>query len=130
MIYKTWEVMKMLAENPTLKFKNLSFNYGKEAYLSVDSDDAYAFFYSNVNTDSSINKMTIEIGDEWELINSEVNFTTAIKAHNEGKTIYCIIGNEKFTYEATLSTVLRDDEGLAISSDEIVKGKWYIVQSV
>jgi hypothetical protein len=124
---KTWEVMKMLAENPNLKFKNLSFDYGKNAYLCRHANGFYRL--NNVKQlehDEDLNHMFLNANDEWEIFDEEVDFMTAIKAHNQGKEIYCLIGDTKYTYQPTMSTLLQDGDGLGMTSDEILKGEWHI----
>lgn len=124
---KTWEAMKMLAENPKLKFRNLTFDYGKNAYLYMYANGFYRFYnVRQLEHDEDFDHMFLCANDEWEIFNEEVDFMKAIKAHNDGKEIYCLINDMKYTYQPTMSTLLQDGDGIGITSDEILKGEWYI----
>jgi len=110
--YKTWEAIKMLTENPKLHFKS------QDTTLKIDSinKDIEKVNRNDIN-------IYININDEWELVQQEVPFVEAIKAHKSGKTIYCLNGNSKATYERK---ELTDRNKVTITDGEILEGHWYI----
>lgn len=130
MSLKTWEVMKLLAENPNLRFKNESFDYGEGAYLGISTGGTYKFYNTKAEyaTAKSFNDMWLSAVDEWELISTKVDFMDAVKAHNEGRRIYCMMKGTgvKNVYRPSLSSCMKDEEGLPITSDEILNGEWHI----
>lgn len=133
--YKTWEAIKMLTENPKLKFKLIEEESDAlleaSGVLTADGTELRAgyLYYTNGTKypRTAIGEVSIE--DEWELVQQEVPFIEAIKAFSKGKTIYDI-GNKKNIYnpnivtDPCLSLVDRNDN--PITSDEILNGHWYI----
>ena len=115
---KTWEMMKMLTENPELKFQ-----YKSESgfYNTVCADNGwlkgeYSYINCNFNT-------------EWEIIQEPVDFTTAIKTYQNGKTIKCErekFRNNRYNIVFGEGNVIADNNGYGISAEEILNGKWYI----
>ena len=123
--YKTWEVYKMLTENPTLKFKD-EFGYclmvvGKEFVMKYGEEDEDVVYNS--------------IDDKWALVQNPVDFMTAVKS---GKKIKCkhekLYGDEDLGYKYnSLASVLYFLQSHYVS-EEIVniltEGKFYIQEDV
>lgn len=115
--YKTWEAIKMLSENPNLKFQLTDKNH-HYSYLYIDTDIIEFKNYDKVS-------IAININDEWELIQEEVGILDAIKAFKLGKTIYCLYNQDKFIYDSNYYE-LKNNYGLSITYNEILNGHWYI----
>lgn len=118
--YKAWEVVKMLSENPKLRFKLVNPDdyivfvdaYGK---IVAYSDCGYAspLFYKD---------------DTWELLQEPMTFVEAIKALKEGKTVRCEIEDDHFArvYKPTVDALVKDSNGEGLTIHEILDGKWYV----
>ena len=124
---KNWEVIKALAENPTLTFKNLRFGgvagyigNGKLAWIS-GSDKIGAAFEIHYAPDSGGGNWN----DDWELAPQEVTWQEAIQKWSEGKDVICHINNYKYLFKAEVA-FFRDNEGIAISRDILLNGKWFV----
>jgi hypothetical protein len=133
--YKTWEVIKMLEQNPSAEFK-CQYNQKigiKEGILRWDSG---ALFKINIEGYKDEDMRTAGTLDrfEWELIQQSVDFLTAVKAYSEGKTIRCELdqnslkynplnAKENVVYGKPLVTNLF---GSSIGCKEILEGRWYI----
>jgi len=121
--YKTWEVIKMLAENPELRFKCDRYIIGSNSYGSIVHVKNGACLDAGVFVvlDASITSQT-----GWELIQQPIPFLEAVKAYSEGKTVYSE-GTFRYVYEPnTKGDYFVDNDGDAPSVDEILKNKWYI----
>jgi hypothetical protein len=128
--YKTWEVIKMLEQNPSAEFKC---QYGqkigiKEGILKWDTG---ALFKINIEGYADESMRTAGTLDrfEWELIQPSVSFMEAVKAYSEGKTIRCEINAEKYIYKPLgedCYNAVKDDENIAVSAKEILEGRWYV----
>lgn len=114
--YKTWEVIKMLSENPTLKFADefgrVIENYTGEIKVTF-------------NNEQSI----LNIDEKWTLKQEPVSFMEAVEAYKNKRNIYCIVDGCRYYY---VPIDLDDYYGLidttdtAVSAKEILEGKWYI----
>lgn len=126
--YKTWEVIKMLTENPELKFE-----WTKQvmpgSYIQVENG---IVVWSGRNQQG--NSMYTCLDDEWALVQQPVTFIQAIKAYAEGKTIRCeYISPDKHNIENIYKpsgmkiSCLKDENcKMAVSDYEILNGTWYI----
>jgi len=128
--YKTWEVIKMLSENPKLKFRLVIQKVGidlKDTFLQSAGNGYLTIIEREVEKTAEGN---IGLDDEWTLIQEPVPFMEAIKALNEGKGVYCKIDSGKLYYKSGTSLngyyAVLDEFGGPISTKEILKGKWYI----
>jgi hypothetical protein len=128
--YKTWEVIKMLTENPKQKFKN-----DEQYEMSVCDDNGCMYLeYKGKQSLGGVNGnlriVTNEVGwkpDEWELIQQPVTFMEAVKAYSEGKTIRCKLHGGHITYEPkTPRYELMDISGHAITIEEVMSNQWYV----
>ncbi|MBU3208576.1 hypothetical protein KPL28_02865 [Clostridium algidicarnis] len=119
--YKTWEVIKMLSENNDLGFKT---NIGNVSLKEID--DCKEMVWEE-GTPFEINYYTLCYG--WELIQEPVSFTDAVKAYNKGKTIKCNFDDDVLYYVPSDDfefNSLEDNNGLCISSQEILNGAWFV----
>lgn len=122
--YTTWEAIKMLSENPKLKF-NLDYHGNVTADKNLEVKDKFII----LNAKSPFNRH-LNISAEWVLVQVQVSFMEAVKAYHEGKTIYSIDddGSVRNTYskQSDISNYLTDACGYAITSHEILNYKWFI----
>jgi hypothetical protein len=127
--YQTWEAVKMLTEDPKLKFKLVGEETG---YLTANSKELKHGFLCYADETKYPNSVLREISIEyeWKLVPQEVPFIEAIKAFSRGKTIYSITHGEKVTYNPKgindRNLGLEDTNGNPISVIEILEWHWYI----
>lgn len=119
---ETWEMIKILYENPKLKAKGRGYNspvvinkYGHVTWR--DCDELVELTQDFMST-------------EWTVIPPKpdaVPFMDAVKAYVEGKTIRCEsdFANTTVYVPAAISHFV-DQHSLSVSPDEILAGKWYI----
>jgi hypothetical protein len=124
-LYKTWEMIKALTENPKLKFTvkgaNGAFVKSVGSEIVWDSGNRKSHLLGeHLEVDTSI--------EWWEITEEPVELKEAMKAHLEGKTIVCKVGNIASKYVPGFNEFkqLEDCNGLSISSKEILEGVWYI----
>lgn len=120
--YKTWEAIKMLAENPKLKFK----------CCRATMQCTGGYLDGTFGAVRGING-NIPMSGEWSLVQQPVRFIEAVNAYDKGKSIYCQLKDEKYFYIPNDDTkcgrtgyVLTDNGGSAVSTGEIFHGTWYI----
>lgn len=110
---KTSEMIAMLEKDPKLKFRGKQWDDNDRRYFGVYTDGQMRFFPE----DSGV----LYVGSEfWEVIKQPeaVPAWVAIKRLQDGKTIHCMIGSERFTYEP--------DNVYSIPYTAIKYGKWFI----
>ena len=134
--YKTWEVVKMLTENPKLMFKNerhggiLEYSKSGQEELVLLKDEEQKDFLITSLLKPVIKSANGNINDEWTLIQQPVTFMEAIKAYSEGKTIVCnssSFGARTYDPSNNLCKVL-DNSNNALTHNEILKGTWTILE--
>ncbi len=62
---------------------------------------------------------------KWTKVPEQVDFMTAIKAHNEGKTIICRMPCIEYSFVRRPAGII-DNIGNAISPSQILEGEWYV----
>lgn len=119
MKYKTWEAVKMLMENPHIKFQAMSMN-GRPKILSIKECDG-------IICDQDGGKIFIYPCDEWELVPQPVSFMEAVKAYGEGKAIRCDSTVYKSDSGIYASFTSQDsNNGTYLNANEILHGEWFI----
>lgn len=124
--YQTWEAIKMLGENPGLKFRiKVSsgiciMTIGDYQYLTIKWDNQFTGLERNVKPNS-----------EWELIQERVTFIEAVKAFDKGKIIKCKYDDNEFIYAEAISGLLESKSGVleelqGVGAREILYGDWFI----
>jgi len=113
---KTSEMIAMLERNPKLEFRGKMWDDNDRRYFGVDADGQMRFFPENSG-------ILYVDGEFWEVTKQPESIPAwmAIKALQEGKTICCMIGTERFTYEP--------DSGYYIPYTAIKYGKWFIKEN-
>ncbi|NME63820.1 hypothetical protein HF846_04290 [Clostridium cadaveris] len=120
--YKTWEVYKMLTENPTLKFKD-EFGYclmvvGKE-FVMKDEEEDEDVVHNNID-------------DKWTLVQNPVDFMTAVKSGKKIKVEHEAIKHFELKCTSEYLTLFVVVEELGKNLDSIslreilTEGKFYI----
>ena len=118
--YKTWEMVKLLTENPSRVFKI--------------EDGSRVYNYKGIISCSKTCPVSMElhINDEWEEVLKPVTWQEALEAKAvsdrsirceitdpDGKTNSYIYLGDSFTFMA--------NDGCTLDSDSITKGIWYIL---
>lgn len=125
-MFKTWEVIKALSENPKLKFKNHSNTIEIDSSTGIvvwSGRDKEPFILFS-NAPGGVDNLHLR----WTIAPEPVDFVTALKAFQDDKTIICEQEylSEKKIYIGEYSDILEDQNGEAVSAKEILNGKWYI----
>lgn len=116
---KTWEMIKELTENPEKEFtrKSDGLHIKTNEYGDLVWDSGYQF---------------LRLHHDWEEVKKPVDFMDAVKALDEGKTIYVLHDG---CYKDIFSPVgkqtdwgvaMEQEQGYAIDTEFILYGKWYI----
>jgi hypothetical protein len=110
--YKTWEVIKMLDENPKLKFRCLT-DCGLHKNISVINNTVCwaKDLPLYVAVDSEI---------KWSLVQQPVSFMEAVQAFKEGKTITEMYSPFHSIYGKNEARMME------ISAEEILTGNWFM----
>ena len=111
---KTSEMIAMLERNPKLEFRGKMWDDNDRRYFGVDAEGIMRFFPENSGVLYADGEFWVEVTKQPESISAGV----AIKALQDGKTIHCMIGSERFTYEP--------DSVYYIPYTNIKYGKWFI----
>lgn len=119
MKYKTWEVVKMLTENPELVFVRPSDGVRTMLGDKIHAGEIIGKYLKQTDGES------IRLSDEWEVVPQPASFMEAVKAYEEGKTIIVSHNCHNHTYSMQ-NHMFRDSNGQSIEADEILYGKWYI----
>lgn len=124
--YKTWEMIKMLEENPNLKFKPVDQSYEVKT-LKGDSGNI-ELVQGNYNS-----SVFLYLNYEWTLIQTPVPFLEAVQAYSEGKTIRCEYSDTKTIFSPEFNTScigfgmwFATKYEATVSTGQILEGKWYV----
>ena len=135
---KTWEVIKMLSENPKLKFVTGHFNYlGFDCKNVLSWGDCLDDFkhHKPGREFNIINKNNVKnLNLDWELVKEPVHWKDAIEAWLDGKKVYFMDNNKKYSiHDGSFAVDYINDEYVEINSeDEIItkrrfkRAEWYI----
>jgi hypothetical protein len=127
---KTWEMIKMLEENPKLKFKNIRFMNGDkiENFLSIG---CYGYFTAKVFRNGELMDETkpsfgffgnFKPDDDWQLVRTPVTWQEALQAWVDGKTVKCEYpGKHGGLIISTFCSTCRGP-----NREALITGTWYI----
>lgn len=118
---KTWEVIKVLTDDPSKKFERVGDKVKFKLSSKIDAGQVIGHYLEGLNTSYE----SIRLDDDWELVREPVDFMTAVKELKNGKTIESHSPFGKRRYKP-FQDVLEDQHGTSVSSHEILEGKWYI----
>ena len=135
MKYKTWEVMKMLEENPKRKFE--SHYAGEKQTIELNENGYFYFKIFKGNGEMQPSNMpaggfngNVSIGYEWEEVRQPVHFIEAVKAYADGKTITCEVGKNKYIYKDGFNgSPMRDQKDYGVCPNEILNGTWFVAET-
>ena len=122
MKYKTWEVVKMLTENPELVFVRPSDRVRTMLGDKIHAGEIIGKYLEQTDGES------IRLSDEWELVPQPASFMEAVKAYSEGKTIQSKQVCFTRIYNPSGAGWMIDQNGSGPSSSEILHGTWYICE--
>jgi len=136
--YETWEVIKMLGENPKLKFtdgKEIGSNNkdGEVASNTIVNLKGEIFWIEpsgEIFNTFSLNREVLTI--KWALVRTPVTWQEAIQAWSEGKIISCDQcqgKRDEICNDCRLSTQVFNQKGDCLSpicKAQIKTGTWYI----
>lgn len=121
--YKTWEVVKILMENPRLRFE-AKINK-KKSNMWIDTDGDLVMDVVKTAPDYPITDNEW-LNAEWQLIETPVTWQEALQAWAEGKTIRCKcfdqdFGIEEYQIRTGVHTCV------TLSRKGLLYGQWFIV---
>lgn len=128
--YKTWEVIKMLSENPNLRFKK-SESYGEISdYLYVLC--GYIRFERIDGNGGRVSKQisggqfegNVSIENTWQLVETPVTWQEALQAWAEEKTVICKFNDINEEYS---EICFSNDYDTHLTRYQILYGQWFIV---
>lgn len=90
--YKTWEVIKMLSENPKLQFKNEDGHI-----ITTEKVESHFLKYSNNKTEININN-NLKLEAKWELIQESVTFEEVLNSDKECRVEHEILNDLRKEY--------------------------------
>lgn len=121
--YKTWEVVKILMDNPRLRFE-AKINK-KKSNMWIDTDGDLVMDVVKTAPDYPITDNEW-LNAEWQLIETPVTWQEALQAWAEGKTIRCKcfdqdFGIEEYQIRTGVHTCV------TLSRKGLLYGQWFIV---
>jgi len=122
--YKTWEIIKMLSENPNLRFKAMPYSEAKTFSDEVCLVNGVLCWGGN-----NAYPLQVAIGKydiDWHLVETPVTWQEALQAWTEGKTIRCECFGQDFGIEEYL---IRKGVHtcVTLSRKGLLYGQWFIV---
>ena len=120
--YKTWEVVKILMENPRLRFE-AKINK-KKSNMWIDTDGDLAMDVVKTAPDYPITDNEW-LNAEWQLIETPVTWQEALQAWAEEKTVICKLNDINEEY-----ICFSNDYDTHLTRYQILYGQWFIVPEV
>ena len=117
--YKTWEVVKMLMENPRLRFE-AKINK-KKSNMWIDTDGDLAMDVVKTAPDYPITDNEW-LNAEWHLVETPVTWQEALQAWAEEKTVICKFNDINEEY-----ICFSNDYDTHLTRYQILYGQWFIV---
>lgn len=123
--HTTLAVISMLRRNHEAVFQN-------EDSIRI-AHDGFSIVYAGIRNVPALSDKFLNY--KWTEVQQSVPVIKALKAYESGKTIYCIVKDLKYMYFAIEENectnglsgrTLRDSTGQAITTDELLNGKWFI----
>jgi hypothetical protein len=120
--YKTWEIIKMLSENPNLRFKAMPYSEAKTFFDEACLVNGVLCWGGNkaYPLQISIGKYDID----WKLIETPVTWHEALQAWAEGKTVICKLNDINEEYS---EICFSNDYDTPLTRHQILYGQWFVV---
>ena len=120
--FKTWEIVKMYQEGNLKSGQRLKTSSNLDNLIVTEK----CLQWEETDEDFTIDRK--RSGYEWELIQQPVSVTEAAKAYIEGKTVAseCRQWGSRTYKPDQHDAVMRDQQGKAVTAEEILEGIWYI----
>jgi len=122
--YKTWEVVKILMENPRLRFE-AKINK-KKSNMWIDTDGDLAMDVVKTAPDYPITDNEW-LNAEWHLVETPVTWQEALQAWAEEKTVICKFNDINEEYS---ETCFSNNYDTPLTRYQILYGQWFIVPEV
>ena len=130
--YKTWEMIKMLTENPKLRYKS------QNGYIASIEQKSGLFVWQHPQGTSGISHNLRLLSsangdceaDNWQLVREPVPWQEALQAWASGKTIKCVINKCDAHPHIFDNFHLKSSMPCPCTRDMIKDGKWYIEDTV
>ena len=122
--YKTWEVVKILMENPRLRFE-AKINK-KKSNMWIDTDGDLAMDVVKTAPDYPITDNEW-LNAEWQLVETPVTWQEALQAWAEEKTVICKFNDINEEYS---ETCFSNNYDTPLTRYQILYGQWFIVPEV
>lgn len=120
--YKTWEIIKMLGENPNLRFKAVPYSEGKMTFEEVCLVNGVLCWGGN-----NAYPLQVAIGKydiDWQLVETPVTWQEALQAWAEEKTVICKFNDINEEYS---EICFSNDYDIHLTRYQILYGQWFIV---
>lgn len=120
--YKTWEIIKMLSENPNLRFKAMPYSEAKTFFDEACLVDGVLCWEGN-----NAYPLQIAIGKydiDWQLVETPVAWQAALQAWAEGKTVICKLNDINEEYS---ELCFSNNYDTPLTRYQILYGQWFIV---
>jgi hypothetical protein len=120
--YKTWEIIKMLSENPNLRFKAMPYSEDKTFFDEACLVNGVLCWGGN-----KAYPLQIAIGKydiDWQLVETPVTWQEALQAWAEEKTVICKFNDINEEYS---EICFSNDYDTHLTRYQILYGQWFIV---
>ena len=123
--YKTWEVVKMLMENPRLRFE-AKINK-KKSNMWIDTEGDLVMDVVETAPDYSITDNEW-LNAEWHLVETPVTWQEALQAFIDGKRVKCICDVDFCDFNDNCCYFSLNQPDMCIHG--LKHGQWFIVPEV
>jgi len=119
--YKTWEVVKILMDNPRLRFE-AKINK-KKSNMWIDTEGDLVMDVVETAPDYSITDNEW-LNAEWHLVETPITWQEALQAWAEGKTVICKLNDINEEYS---ELCFSNNHDTPLTRYQILYGQWFIV---
>ena len=119
--YKTWEVVKILMENPRLRFEAKINKKKSNMWIDTDGDLVMDVVKTAPDYPSTDNEW---LNAEWHLVETPVTWQEALQAWAEEKTVICKFNDINEEYS---EICFSNDYDTHLTRYQILYGQWFIV---
>lgn len=131
--YRTIDLLKAVYDGKIFKNKFKNVETGEIIKQGINKPKTFfnskGFNFTPTNIGVS-NNLIMWLNEKWEEVQEPIGFMEAMNAYDIGRTVYCKIGQETYTYESkdknNIFDEIEDDKGTHLSLQEVLNGTWYI----